>query len=103
MSDAFRTAGTLEEEARRADLALRGAMRWAGIDWGSPDSLAWAANGAANRITRLEAELQALREVEQAAREMFPYLGTDDDAIRPGKRRPLFDALAAIDKLRGGG
>jgi hypothetical protein len=47
-------------------------------------------------------ELAALREVEKCARAMFPYLGTDDDAIRPGKRRPLFDALARLDALREG-
>lgn len=45
----------------QADLTLRGALMWAGGQWGEPHSLLHAAEGAAQKIRDLEKEVRILR------------------------------------------
>ena len=108
-----RKVGTLEEEARDADINLRGSMRWAITGAGSPGSLRWAANGAAaevvnanTRICELEVELTILRAVAEAARKgkvfMDQLVAEEGAGILDPWEAQLCAALAKYDAHRKG-
>lgn len=67
----------------RADMALRGALMWAGVgDWGEPQSLLYAAEGAAQKIRDLEEKVRDLQQQRTQAHKQIEDLRVQINQIQ---------------------